>query len=144
MAMNPRARRQRLDRPRMRVDRRPSPSEDVTSRATRRRPIDSVGPASRRCNRSPRDTTRIDLDPLAEEYSSTLDAIIKDFSTRWESGEPVRAEDYFDQLPKAALAELIYQEYCLAEASNLAPDPSDYLTRFPDHSDALSRFVFAP
>ena len=36
-------------------------------------------------------------------------------------------------------AELIYHEFCLAEASDLDPDPGDYLRRFPDHVEALGR-----
>ena len=139
MAINPRARRQRLDRPREWSDRRSASPDDATNRANRRRPNDSAGTSSRRSSGSRRDKARIDPDQHAEGFSSSLAAIIKDFSTRWESGEPVRAEDYFDQLAPAAIAELIYQEYCLAEADDLAPDPSDYLQRFPDHSDTLSR-----
>ena len=139
MAINPRARRQRLDRPRAWFNRRVTPPDDATSRATLRRPNDSASGSSRQSSGSRRDQARIDSDQHADGFSSSFDAIIKDFSTRWESGEPVRAEDYFGQLPPAAIAELIYQEYCLAEADNLAPDPSDYLQRFPDHSDSLIR-----
>ena len=36
-------------------------------------------------------------------------------------------------------AELIYHEYCLAEASDLGPDPAEYLLRFPEHAEALGR-----
>ena len=139
MAINPRARRQRLDRPRARLDRRPVPPDDAASRVAHRRPNDSVGTSSRRASGSPRDQAQVASDPPAEEFSATLAAVIEDFSARWESGEPVRAEDYLDQIPPADIADLIYQEYCLAEAADLAPDPTAYLARFPDHSAALSR-----
>jgi len=65
--------------------------------------------------------------------------VVEQFTESWDRGEPVRAEDYLGLFAPVDAAELIYHEYCLAEAANLDPDPADYLRRFPDYSDALSR-----
>jgi serine/threonine protein kinase len=71
-----------------------------------------------------------------------LDALLEEFAGRWRRGVRVRAEDYLDRLrgrdPSDAI-ELIYHEFCLAEADGLEPDPDAYLERFPAHRDRLTR-----
>ncbi len=37
------------------------------------------------------------------------------------------------------VVELIYHEFCLAESNGLAPDPGDFLRRFPDREASLDR-----
>ena len=74
--------------------------------------------------------------------SPSLRIALADLTGRWERGERPRADDYFDRLnPErpAEYAELIYQEFCLAESKGLAPEPEDFLVRFPDHREALNR-----
>jgi eukaryotic-like serine/threonine-protein kinase len=122
MAMNPRARRGRQVAQKNWSGPRPSSSTDPR----RRRPAKGKhrqalpGP-------SPSPTT------------SPLDAVLDDFTESWERGERPRAERYLGLLQVEDSAELIYHEYCLAEASDLVPDPADYLRRFPDHADRLGR-----
>jgi eukaryotic-like serine/threonine-protein kinase len=122
MAMNPRARRRRANPQRSWPGPRPSPTTDPR-RVHRRQPAPSP-----RHIRAP--------GPAA---ASTLEAILDDFTRSWERGERPRAEGYLARLPLGDSAELIYHEYCLAEASDLEPDPAEYLRRFPEHADALGR-----
>ena len=120
--MNPRTRRRRPDSrawPRVR----PSPSPDASRRGARRR--------------SPELESSPSLSDSGPEVK--LSEVIDRFTESWDRGEPVRAEDYLGLFAPTDAAELIYHEYCLAEAADLNPDPSDYLRRFPDHSDALGR-----
>ena len=67
------------------------------------------------------------------------------FTAAWERGEAPAAEDYLDRLDSAdsqAAVELIYREFCLAEASGReAGSFSDYLARFPEHKTALERLI---
>jgi serine/threonine protein kinase len=79
------------------------------------------------------------LVPPPEPSRPTLDSILDDFTRSWERGERPRAERYLDLLSFEESAELIYHEYCLADTSDLGPDPADYLRRFPEHSRSLGR-----
>ncbi len=79
---------------------------------------------------------------MAMTSASRLDAVLADFDIAWRSGERPRAEGWIDRLDcarPAEAAELIYHEFCLAEADGLSPRPDDYLTRFPDRRESLSR-----
>jgi serine/threonine protein kinase len=71
-----------------------------------------------------------------------LDALMDEFAARWARGVRVQAEEYLGRLrgrdPSDAI-ELIYHEFCLAEAAGLAPEPSAFLARFPAHRDRLTR-----
>ena len=128
MAINRRTRRRRLPQSRSWPGARSTP--DSRDRGTRRRAAESDA------------TPRAAVRPRAEDdhlSSTAFDAILATFTARWDRGEPARAEEYVGLLPPPAAAELIYHEYCLAEAAHLAPDPADYLRRFPDHSDFLAR-----
>ena len=125
MAMNPRARRGRSG-----AHRNPSgPRPPSSSADPRRRP-------SRAKHRPDRPSTD-DSTPMTTP--TALDSVLDDFTQSWERGERPRAERYLDRLRFEDSAELIYAEYCLAESSDLIPDPADYLRRFPDHVDRLSR-----
>jgi serine/threonine protein kinase/Tfp pilus assembly protein PilF len=77
--------------------------------------------------------------PLA---SAAFELIVAEFTERYERGEAIAAEDYVDRLGSdhpADLVELIYHEFCLAEALGQNPDPSDFLRRFPAQGEPLER-----
>ena len=118
MGMNPRARRRRSQAQRSWPGQRPSPANDPVPPRRRRQTAPDPGPTG----------------PVV-----TIASILDDFNESWGRGEPARLEDYLDRLGRDDMAELIYHEYCLAEASNLDPDPAGYLRRFPGHSDPLGR-----
>jgi eukaryotic-like serine/threonine-protein kinase len=125
MAMNPRTRRGRLDAQR---------------NCSGPRPLLSTDPRRRQPARAKH---RPDREPAPETTASPLDAVLDQFTESWERGERPRAERYLALLQPEDSAALIYHEYCLAEASDLAPDRDDFLRRFPDHADRLSRlFAF--
>ena len=127
MAMNPRTRRGRPNAQRSWAGPRPSPTAD---------------PRRRRQPRPAEPAHRPGPPPLPEPgppTTPTLDAVLDDFTESWERGERPRAERYLDLLKLEDSAELIYHEYCLAEAADLDPDPADYLRRFPDHAGPLGR-----
>ena len=130
MAMKPRARRGRPNPQRNLSGPRPSPSTDP--RRPRRRGPDGPG-------RRPEPEPGPLLEPEPEARASTLDAVLDDFTESWDRGERPRAERYLGLLPVEDSAELIYHEYCLAEASDLAPDPAEYLRRFPEQAGSLGR-----
>ena len=78
----------------------------------------------------------------AEGRGLLLD-LLDELAEAWEvPGEPVPVETYLARLPDPGdpvAVELIYQEFCLAEHRGLAPDPEDYLRRFPGFVDRLER-----
>ena len=62
----------------------------------------------------------------------------------WERGEESPVEGYLDRLDVSdsrGAVELIYREFCLAEAAGNRPDRSQYLRRFPQHKQALDRVL---
>jgi serine/threonine protein kinase/tetratricopeptide (TPR) repeat protein len=71
-----------------------------------------------------------------------LEAVLVAFRARWEAGETPMAAEYLDQLDPAApdeAEELIYAEFCAAEAAGLAPDPAEFQARYHAHAEALGR-----
>ena len=140
MAINPRTRHRRLVLPRSWPGVRYSLATDVRKRDRRQTSGSAATPSRRVADSRPSPSAGLDrgaASPVAP--SALVDAVIETFTASWDRGEPVRAEDYVDSLPPIDAAELIYHEYCLAEAADLVPDPADYLRRFPDHSDFLGR-----
>jgi eukaryotic-like serine/threonine-protein kinase len=90
------------------------------------------------------------VDPAAgsgrwlESRRSSILPVIDGFTAAWERGEAPAAEAYLHHLDPAdseGAVELIYREYCLAEADGRGPDPSDYLARFPGHRATLERLL---
>src|SRR3954453_8884487 len=67
-----------------------------------------------------------------------LDAVLAEFTSAWDRGDAPRAEDFADRVPPGDVVELIYHEFCLAEAGGLAPSFEDFLARFPDQAGVLS------
>ncbi|WP_435009104.1 protein kinase domain-containing protein [Tundrisphaera lichenicola] len=119
MAMNPRIRRHRA--PVHRHWSGPRPTASTDPRRARRRPPAPTPP------------------PSEAGTTATLDTILDEFTRSWERGDHPQAEKFLGLLAPADSAELIYHEYCLAEASDLEPDPTEYLRRFPEQADALNR-----
>ena len=73
--------------------------------------------------------------------SSTL---LHEFRAAHERGLALAVEDYLDRLDPAdsrGAVELIYQDYCLAEARGSKPEVADYLARFPQHEVAIERLM---
>jgi serine/threonine protein kinase/tetratricopeptide (TPR) repeat protein len=76
------------------------------------------------------------------EALAHLDDVLSAFKSAWQSGATPRSEDWLGRLDAgrpAEASELIYLEFCLAEADGLDPIPGDYIARFPEHGVALSR-----
>ncbi len=124
MAVNPRTRRRRSNARSPWPAARPTPSADP-------------GPARRRRPARP-DGRRADAPEVAGPVGS-LEAVLDRFTASWERGESPQAERFAGLLAPGDEAELVYHEFCLAEESGLAPDPAEYLRRFPDHAGSLGR-----
>ncbi|MGE3820297.1 MAG: protein kinase [Isosphaeraceae bacterium] len=74
--------------------------------------------------------------------SSAFDALLAEFTARWERGERPRIQDYLDRIRPDRpddLVTLIYREFCLADAHGLEPNPDEYLSRYPEQAEALTR-----
>ncbi|MGC8638701.1 MAG: protein kinase domain-containing protein [Isosphaeraceae bacterium] len=67
-------------------------------------------------------------------------AVLDDFTDRWNRGEISGSEAYLELLgpvaPRLAV-EVIYREYCLAERDGRRPDDAEFLARFPRYREAL-------
>jgi len=71
-------------------------------------------------------------------------AILDELTAAWERGEESPVEEYLDRLNPSdnrRAVELIYREFCLAEAAGKQPQRSQYLLRFPQHREALDRVL---
>jgi len=67
-----------------------------------------------------------------------------DLGLRWEAGERVEVEWYRERYPDLddeTLVALIYEEFCLREDEQEAPDPADYRRRFPEVASRLRRVL---
>lgn len=79
--------------------------------------------------------------------SSRLNArldIVDDYTAAWEQGLSPDLQAYLARLDPAdseGRVELVYRDFCLAEAHGAAPCASAYLTRFPDHRESLGRLL---
>jgi serine/threonine protein kinase/predicted Zn-dependent protease len=80
--------------------------------------------------------------PPGSNPGARLALLRADLGLRWEAGEPVRVEWYRDRyrdLSDDTLVALIYEEFCLREEDQDAPDPSEYFERFPEVRAQLRR-----
>jgi len=71
-------------------------------------------------------------------------SVLDEFTQAWEQGQAPAVEEYLERLGPAdcrGAVELIYREFCLAEAAGRRPEPPLYLARFPRHADALERLL---
>jgi hypothetical protein len=78
--------------------------------------------------------------PPQGSWRSSLPPVIHKFTAAWERGESPVAEDYLRRLDPddfQGAVDLIYREYCLAEADGLAPEADSYVARFPRYGEAL-------
>jgi serine/threonine protein kinase len=74
--------------------------------------------------------------------AAALDAILDEFTARWERGEAPSIPEFLSRLDPARAADsvtLIYHAYRLAEAAGLDPDPTAYLEQFPAQAGWLAR-----
>ena len=81
-------------------------------------------------------------DSDASGSASRIENILSEFTARWQHGESPTIEEYLPQLDSEASSdamELIYHAYCLAESAGTAPDPADYIHRYPAQGRALER-----
>ena len=72
----------------------------------------------------------------------SLPTVVHEFTAAWERGESPLVEDYLRRLDPAdfqGAVDLIYREYCLAEADGRAPDADSYVARFPRYGEELRR-----
>ncbi len=83
---------------------------------------------------------------MSEAVASVTDRVLRlraDQIDRWGRGEGVPVEAYLAREPDLvdveAVLELIYNEFVLREELGQAPTPDEYLTRFPQHAEALRR-----
>ncbi len=74
----------------------------------------------------------------------TLPLLLLDQRYRWQSGMPLKVEDYLARLPDvtlqpAARLRLVLNEYRLRQDSEKAPTIEEFVTRFSDMADILRR-----
>ncbi len=70
--------------------------------------------------------------------------MVHEFTAAWERGESPRAEDFLLRLDPGdtqGAVNLIYREYCLAEADGGPVETEAFLARFPGHADAVRRLL---
>jgi serine/threonine protein kinase len=135
MAMKPRPRRTRSSAHRNWSAPRPSPPTDPRRRHPRTSgPLHPIEPRP-----AAKSSLESEPPPSITPKESTLDAILENFTRSWDQGERPRAEEYLTRVRFEDSAELIYHEFCLAEVSELDPDPDSYLVRFPEQADSLGR-----
>jgi hypothetical protein len=81
------------------------------------------------------------LQPSKSRESSS---ILWEFASAWEQGHSSLLGIYLDRLDPAdsrGAVELIYTEYCLAEAAGRNPELSEYISRFPRYAETLERLL---
>jgi len=82
---------------------------------------------------------------IATELPGARLALLRaDMALRWETGEKVGAQWYFDRysdLGEDTVVALIYEEFCLREEDRENPDPADYLSRFAQVAVPLGRVL---
>src|SRR5262245_55969907 len=80
--------------------------------------------------------------PAPDSLRSVLPSVVHEFTAAWERGDSPAVEDYLRRLDPAdgqEAVDLIYREFCLAEADGRAPVADVYVARFPRHAEALRR-----
>ncbi len=79
----------------------------------------------------------------SSRLSARLD-VVDAYTAAWENGESPDLGAFLNRLDPAdseGRIELIYRDFCLAEAHGSAPDANAYRARFPEHSDSLGRLL---
>jgi serine/threonine protein kinase/lipoprotein NlpI len=94
---------------------------------------------------------RVDLDGFLREAALESDgagarlAVLRtDMSLRWECSDKVGADWYVDRYPdlgEDTIVALIYEEFCLREEDQQGPSPDEFVARFPQVAEPLSRVL---
>ena len=82
-------------------------------------------------------------DPHAHP-AARLALLRADMALRWQDGDRVGVESYLARYPDLgaeALVALIYEEFCLREDADEAPDPAEFEARFPAVAPGLRRVL---
>lgn len=75
-------------------------------------------------------------------WDEPIDRLLTEFTDRWERGDRPSVEEYLPRLDPTRLDDLlvlIYREFCLAGEAGLSPTASDYIGRFPNLEERLTR-----
>ncbi len=94
--------------------------------------------AARRSS-TPQKASRQASEPVLS-FKAALDA----FATAWEEGRTTKVDEFVGRLhpdDTQSAVELVYREFCLAEAAGWQPEIARYLERFPRHREALERLL---
>jgi len=81
---------------------------------------------------------------LAPRQPPEITSLLDEFTKAWERGQALPVERYLGRLNPAdcrGAVELIYREFCLAEAAGRRHEASQYLVRFPAYAEALERLL---
>jgi serine/threonine protein kinase len=76
--------------------------------------------------------------------SGSRSPLVDELASAWERGEKPQLEAYLERLEPVdceEAVELIYTDFCLAEAAGGHPDPAVYLERFPQYHASLKRML---
>lgn len=80
----------------------------------------------------------------ADPTPPTNQAVLDDFTDRWERGEIPSSEAYLALLgpvaPRLAV-EVVYREYCLAERDGRPQNETEFLARFPQYRESLQTLL---
>ena len=80
----------------------------------------------------------------ASQRSDDPARVLDEFTAAYEQGENPVIDDYLGRLDPAdsrAAVDLIYRDFCLAEADGRVRDVSSYVNRFPRHKAAIERLM---
>ncbi len=81
---------------------------------------------------------------VSQSPGARLALLRADLGLRWEAGQRVGADWYRERYPDLSgesLVALIYEEFCLREEEQGAPDPQEYYARFPEVASQLRRVL---
>ena len=85
------------------------------------------------------------LPPETNAHPAARLALLRaDMALRWQDGDRVGVEWYqarYPDLGDEALVALIYEEFCLREDADEAPDPAEFEARFPAVASSLRRVL---
>ena len=85
------------------------------------------------------------LPPEPHAHPAARLALLRaDMNLRWQDGDRVGVESYLARYPDLgdeALVALIYEEFCLREDADEAPDPAEFEARFPAVAPGLRRVL---
>jgi len=73
---------------------------------------------------------------------STIDRCLNEFDDLWDAGQNPRADCFrnrFDASNEPDFVELVYQEFCRAEADGLNPRPDEFLNHYAEFRPALEK-----